>query len=357
MSGSHPISPGVGQRRKHLPKLPLSAFNTTSNSSQFPSLPSPSSLHPKSLIDAHVLAGISSNIKGELEAWTTNATARFDKAPQETVIAISSTAKPIPEILKQLEPELAFVNAIAVSVPFLGLTAGPPSIEPSYLSEFPRPVALSVPVSSAPILPSLVAGLRWALSSGFPVELVVQDPLQLSTVVNDGEDNPDGTWGHLEELIQKIQSDSDNKRAIIINNILPPPAPIDLPIVKLLTDTGYIAYQSRVASLSLLSNTYLKFVPPTWTSEAPDGIIKKTELKDWKRRVKMYLGPAIEAFGDSRIVFGSSPLEVNPKSHISLGDWYAIARESIAELGVEQEGIDAIFAENARTAYGITQRT
>ena len=164
----------------------------------------------------------------------------------------------------RLEPELALVNAIAVSVPFLGLSAGPPSIEPSYLSEFPRPVALSVPVSSGPILPSLVAGLRWALSSGYPVELVVQNPLQISTIVNDGEDNPDGTWGHLEELIQKIQSDSDDKRAIIINNILPPPAPIDLPIIKLLTDTGYIAYQSRIASLSLLSNTYLKFVPPTW---------------------------------------------------------------------------------------------
>jgi len=234
-------------------------------------------------------------------------------------------------------------------VPFLGL-------ELSYLSKFPRPIALSVPVPGGPIPPALVAGVQWALSSGYPVELIVQNPLQLSTAKSDGEDNPDGTWGYLEELIQKVQADS-NKRAIIVNNVLPPPAPIDLPIVKLLTDTGFIAYQARIASLSLLSNTYLKFIPPPWPSETSDGTIKDTELKEWKRRVKMYLGPAIEAFGDSRIIFGSSPLEPDPKSRISLGDWYAIARESVTELGVEQEGIDGIFAGNARVAYEVTQRT
>ncbi|KAF9507076.1 hypothetical protein BS47DRAFT_1304426, partial [Hydnum rufescens UP504] len=141
-----------------------------------------------------------------------------------------------------------------------------------------------------------------------------------------------------------------------ISNILPPPAPIDLSIVKLLADTGYVAYQSRIASLSLLSNTYLKFLPPTWRAEASDGTIKGTELKDWKRRVKMYLGPTVEAFGDSRIIFGSSPLGPELESRISPGDWYTLARESVAELGVEGEGIEAIFSGNARAAYGVTGR-
>lgn len=35
-----------------------------------------------------------------------------------------------------------------------------------------------------------------------------------------------------------------------------------------------------------------------------------------------------------------------------MGDWYELARESFAELGIEQEGIDAIFYENAKQVYG-----
>jgi len=350
----HPISPGVGGRRKTLPKLPLSAFNNSSaNSGQFPSLPSPSSLHPNTLVDAHVLVGVSSDLAGELDTWTTNATAIFNKSPPEGIIALSPSAKLIPDTLEQLEVLLPLAHVIAVSVPFSDLSAGPPSVHPSYLSKFSLPIAVSVPVSPGPVPPSLVAGLRWALSSGYPIELVVQNPYQLSTIASSSEDNPDGTWEYLEELIQKVQADSENKRAIIISNILPPPAPIDLSIVKLLTDTGYVAYQSRIASLSLLSNTYLKFLPPTWRAEASDGTIKGTELKDWKRRVKMYLGPAVEAFGDSRIIFGSSPLGPELESCISPGDWYTLARESVAELGVEAEGIEAIFSGNARTAYGV----
>jgi hypothetical protein len=35
-----------------------------------------------------------------------------------------------------------------------------------------------------------------------------------------------------------------------------------------------------------------------------------------------------------------------------VSDWYELARESFAELGIEQEGIDAIFYENAKQVYG-----
>lgn len=61
----------------------------------------------------------------------------------------------------------------------------------------------------------------------------------------------------------------------------------------------------------------------------------------------MYLGPALEAFGFERILFGSSGGQGAGAS-----DWYEIARESFAELGVEQDAINAVFGGNAKEVYG-----
>lgn len=63
------------------------------------------------------------------------------------------------------------------------------------------------------------------------------------------------------------------------------------------------------------------------------------------------MGFAVEAFGCQRIIFGSTPpasSQLTPKPDF----WYEIARESIAELGVEQEDVDTVFAGNAKTVYG-----
>jgi predicted TIM-barrel fold metal-dependent hydrolase len=62
------------------------------------------------------------------------------------------------------------------------------------------------------------------------------------------------------------------------------------------------------------------------------------------------VGPAVEAFGFARIVYGSGP---SPISHArsNAGDWYEIAREAFAELGVDQEGVDAVFGGNAQHIY------
>ena len=64
-----PKSPGVGARRKdpkQLPTLPLSVFTppNTGTSDKFPAHPSPSTLHPEEIIDAHVL-----NASGDLSGW------------------------------------------------------------------------------------------------------------------------------------------------------------------------------------------------------------------------------------------------------------------------------------------------
>jgi predicted TIM-barrel fold metal-dependent hydrolase len=62
------------------------------------------------------------------------------------------------------------------------------------------------------------------------------------------------------------------------------------------------------------------------------------------------VGPAVEAFGFGRIIFGSSRPRTSQAASNS-GDWYNVARESLAELGVEQEPIDLVFSLNAQKVY------
>ena len=143
----------------------------------------------------------------------------------------------------------------------------------------------------------------------------------------------------------------------------------------------YRAYQSHTAALSLFPNLYVKFLPPTWNAPTPPTPQHKEsfdtsdskEKKEWKRRIKMYseypfifmlpcersehhlrcaaVGPVLEAFGYGRIIFGSSHSSASTASS-NASDWYEIARESFAELGVEQEAIDAVFFLNAKKVYG-----
>ena len=62
------------------------------------------------------------------------------------------------------------------------------------------------------------------------------------------------------------------------------------------------------------------------------------------------MGPAVEAFGFERIIFGSAPSPVS-RAQSNAADWYEIAREAFAELGVDQESIDAVFGGNAQRIY------
>jgi hypothetical protein len=155
-------------------------------------------------------------------------------------------------------------------------------------------------------------------------------------------------------------------------------------LVKLINHPSYRSYQGRIATISLYSNIFVKFRPPQWgaptpptprvseTLETPSQDAAEKDKKEWKRRIKMYcepspffihldtitnasaVGPAFEAFGEERIIFGSARV---PGSHAAstASDWYELARESIAELGVEQQTIDAIFSKNAQRAYGVAQ--
>lgn len=64
----------------------------------------------------------------------------------------------------------------------------------------------------------------------------------------------------------------------------------------------------------------------------------------------MTVGHAVEVFGCQRILFGSSPSPDFKKS-TNPGDWYEIARECVAELGLEMPDVNAVFHDNAKAIY------
>ncbi|KAI0768799.1 hypothetical protein BD413DRAFT_478776 [Trametes elegans] len=356
-----PRSPGVGARRKgpkQLPKLPLSAFTppNTGTSDQFPLAPSPSALQPKEIVDAHVIAP-----SGDLSSWQSQVGQTLGGRIRGVVLSLHG-AQPaaVEKVVQEIQSSASTSSTpiLAVAVPF-ALEDGAPSAPPSYLtaSSSQPPVVLSTTFKASS--PAAIEALAWALTQGLTVNIDVQSDLQ-------GESG----WDSLEELLTKATASPDAKGKIVLSNILPPPDSLTLPIVKLLTHPLYQSYQGHTASLSLFANLFINFLPPAWGAPTPPTPlpepssgsgekeqtpqVESKEAREWKRRIKMYIGPAVEAFGFQRILFGSSPAAPltasTPASQA--GDWFELARESFAELGVEQDAIDAVFAQNARQVYG-----
>jgi len=325
-----PISPGVGARRKgpkSLPTLPLSAFSApnTGISDSFPLPPSPSTVHPDRVVDA--------SVRGSILEWKEQTSGALAGRVGAVVMKASDTE------LEGLESQAseAGVDVLAVSIPF-DLESGSIPLVPS--TKYP----VTFTASFDNISDAAVAALRAALSAGHTVEIDVQ---------GSGEEG----WERLEDLFTKATADRINTGLVILSNVLPPPHDLELPIVKLLSHPTYQSYQSHIATLSLFPRVYLSYVPPTWNAPTPptplfdqDTTTSSKEKKEWKRRIKMYLGPAVEAFGFERIVYGSAP---SPVSHArsNAGDWYEIAREAFAELGVDQDSVDAVFGGNAQRIY------
>ncbi|KAI0029091.1 hypothetical protein K488DRAFT_57181 [Vararia minispora EC-137] len=301
---------------KTLPKLPLSAFSPPNSgvSENFPLPPSPSTVHPERVIDAAV--------GGPLAEWKAQATGAIEGRASAVVVLAPEGH------LDGLEDQATAVGVeiLAAQIPFR-LEDGPPPLPESALS-----LALS---TSFPGASDVAAdGLSRALADGHVVDLAVGEL---------------ATWDALEELLAKAATTPPSPgAAIVLGGLLPPPHDLALPIVKLLTHPSYVAYQAHIAALSLVPAAHAKFLPPVWGSHAPAD---EAERKEWKRRIKMYLGPAVEAFGFERILFGSAA-PAQAQSQQSVGDWYELARESFAELGVDQDAVDAIFGGNARRVYG-----
>ncbi|KAI0779901.1 hypothetical protein C8Q74DRAFT_1261831 [Fomes fomentarius] len=356
-----PKSPGVGARRKgpkQLPTLPLSVFTppNTGTSDKFPLLPSPSALHPEEIVDAHVIAA-----NGDLSTWKSQAGQNLGGRINGVVLSLhGAQAADVEKVVQDAASSTTPVLAIAV--PFK-LEDGVPASPPSYLASgsSSKPAIVLSTVFATPSQPAIDA-LAWALGQGFTVTIDVQTDLQ-----------QESGWETFEDFLTQATAAPEAKGKIVLTNILPPPDDLTIPLVTLLTHPKYRSYQSHTASLSLFANLYVNFLPPAWNAPTPAtpappreteegrndeaeraARAAEREKDEWKRRIKMYVGPAVEAFGFQRILFGSSagaPLTgASPAS--SAGDWYEIARESFAELGVEQDALDAVFSHNAKHVYG-----
>ncbi|KAF7315574.1 hypothetical protein MIND_00072700 [Mycena indigotica] len=332
-----PPSPGVGQRRKGpktLPRLPLSAFSppNSGTSERFPLPPSPSTVHPESIVDAHVLL---TGTDATLADWKKEAGEALGGRVGGLVVALPD-GQPDKLVAELKDSGLPIVSLM---LPFSLESA---QHEPLPSTSFPTSLYTTYSKTS----PEAIASLNWALSQGKPVDIDVLAAL------------PETAFEGLEELLSRAVVDVPSVPPIVVSSFLPPPHDLTLSIVKLMKHPSYQEFQAQAAALSLYPTLHVKFLPPVWDAPTPatpvDGATPSEGSKaqnEWKRRIKMYLGPVIEAFGYERIIFGSSPSPTS-KSASAAGDWYEIARESLAELGVEQEVIDDVFAKTARKIYG-----
>ncbi|KAF9566676.1 hypothetical protein CPC08DRAFT_733402 [Agrocybe pediades] len=323
---------------KDLPKLPLSVFTPPSSSAadSFPIPPSPNSLHPAAVIDANVVSKDTT-----YSQWKKEAGPALAEKIKGVVLALPSSE--IPNALNAAEKNPQILSYI---VPF-DLEKADPSIE-ALIASANAPVALST-VFTREATSAAVDGLRWALQRGVPVDIDIQATLS------------DSLLESFEDLTAKASDGLEHVPPIVVSNILPPPHDLELPIVRLMNHPTYLAFQAQVGALSLIPQVHVKFLPPAWDAPTPQTPFPGSpieaadtqQLKEWKRRIKMYLAPVFEAFGSERIIFGSSPSS-SSRTPSNVADWYEIARESLAELGLEQDVIDGVFAGNAARVYGKT---
>jgi len=301
-------------------------------------------INPDSIVDAHVVG-----TAGDLNQWKQQAGDVLGERIGGIILNLQdSDPTEIEKAIADLESDTD-IPVISVLVPF-SLETAPPADPPSYLSG-----SAKVPTSLSTIFtksgPESLPALTWAVQHSRTVDIDICGDLTQS----------DALWESFEELLTSVTKAREDHKStpIILSNILPPPHDLTLPIMKLMNHPSYRAYQSNTAALSLFPNLYVKFLPPAWDAPTPPtppatASFERTdskEKKEWKRRIQMYLGPVLEAFGFERIIFGSSHSSASHASS-SASDWYEIAKESFGELGVEQEAIDAVFSENAKKVYG-----
>jgi len=257
-------------------------------------------------------------------------------------VVLSLPPSEINAALKELDSSSKESQILSLIVPF-NLEAPDNAVEALLKSS----TTLSLSTVFNKPSPESVKGLHWALNCGRPVDIDIQATLS------------DSLLEGFEDMVTSASADIKTLPPIVLSNILPPPHDLDLPIVKLMNHPTYLAFQSRVAVLSLFPNVYVKFLPPSWDAPTPQtpfpgSPIESADVQqqqEWKRRIKMYLGPVMEAFGYERIIFGTSPSS-SSKDRAHVGNWYEIARESLAELGIEQAYIDGVFFGNAQKVYG-----
>ncbi|KAG8900816.1 hypothetical protein FRC00_010917 [Tulasnella sp. 408] len=367
-----PTGDGVSSRRpgKIPPKLPLSVISAAAAA---PLTADPTKVFPNAIVDA--------NVNLELAEWSEQAGDLIKKPISGVVIALH-TREGQPPLDEERFNELIQSSNVPITAIIAPTHLADRGISklPSYVTSSPSPFAFGVSFVPGGTTPD---DIRLILSAGHVVDLDVP--------WNSQQSESDSEWNALEDFIGKavnggaegspkptkaiviceqmypFQFKRPNVTVICVANLLPPPHSLHVPIVKLMKSPMYEKYQEHISSLSFVPNVYLKFLPPHWEdptppSPAPFATTSETtgsgvtsqdaQAKDeWKRRVRIYLGPALDAFGYSRIIFGTSP-SPSSTSASNAHDWYTLAREVVAEVAVEQESVDAIFGKNAQSVYG-----
>lgn len=169
----------------------------------------------------------------------------------------------------------------------------------------------------------------------------------------------EGCWGHGEEGKPKPGK-------IVISGLLVPP--LTKPSSALIRSESYNLHLARLAALSLHANVFLKALPPVVEvfELGPDGKWW-TDRNELERVLRMYVSHAIETFGTHRLIFGSSPAlplsDLKHVSHthtvgeceqpISNGEWYAVLRKCVAELGEGMEEMTGVMGANAAGVYDL----
>ncbi|KAH7888602.1 hypothetical protein F5I97DRAFT_1935098 [Phlebopus sp. FC_14] len=325
---------------KNLPTLPLSAFSppSTGTSDMFPLPPTPSTVFPAGVIDSHIRI----TADGDLAQYKADLGQLVVDKIQGVVLTVQGqqSADGIISSLEGLESRIG-LPIYSVLVPFT-LGQPPPSGPPAYLSATASPPTTLVTTFTAAISATLedqVESLKWALENSRVVDIDVHDDIAASDA---------SFYDRFDDLLCKATADKKHT-PIVLTNTLPPPLGANFPIVTLMKHPTYMVYQNRISALSLYENLHVKLLPPTWSSDATS---RPGALNEWKGKLKLYIGPVLEAFGFERIIFGSSSSSSSGEASKLPAVWYELVRESFAELGVDQDAIDNIFMNNAKRVYG-----
>ncbi|KAI6046072.1 hypothetical protein EDC04DRAFT_2864957 [Pisolithus marmoratus] len=280
------VDPRDYEGPRNPPKLPLSAFSppNTGTSDGFPLPPASSAVVPVGIIDAHLRV---SAIPDGVDRYKDDIGQLVVEKIKGVVLTIENQPSDDIAVFVQGLPQRVDLPILSVSVPF-SLDGTLPTEPPSYLSGTNPLITLSTTFTSA--TPEAITSLSWALEHGHVVDVDIQSDVMGSISIGGAS-----LYDTFEDLLTKATSPG---------NIFPPPLSLDEPIVKTMKQPDYLQYQSRISSLSLFEDVHLKLTPPVRDTYETGSAV---DLKVWKGKLKLYIGPVLEAFGFERMIFGSSP--------------------------------------------------
>ncbi|OCF59200.1 hypothetical protein L486_03702 [Kwoniella mangroviensis CBS 10435] len=315
---------------KRPPPLPKSLFAPQGplSPSSAPLPPSPSTIHPEFIIDSHSFI---KKIEPTPDPIYDGLDLSFPRPPVRSAVQVKMDVS--------AEPAQAVLGVKPFSI---------------------HPTILNLTLVTPPSITNIAKGA---------VDIIVPSTFPLSEkewdLLEEAVNALDGCWGKPEGGGSTPVTGENGKEPgkVVISGILPPP--LTKTSTPLLNSDAYNLHLARLANLSLHANVYLKALPPV--VDIVQG--KESEGKWWddrkelERVLRMYISPAIEAFGGHRIIFGSTPAlpladltKVSPipgdlEQPISNGEWYSVLRRVITQLGEGKEELTGVMGGNAATVY------